>query len=52
MIELTMAPWPSNSLASNAVCRAYDNGTITFKQWESCEVVCNGAGHWFITFPT
>ena len=49
--ELTEKPFPSNHLATNAVCRAYDNGVITFDEWVSSELIQTTAGQWFVTFP-
>jgi len=39
--------YPSNHMASNAVCRLYDTNQITFEQWIGATVECKG-GLWYI----
>ena len=42
--------YPSNNLATNAACRLFDTGQITFEQWIGATVECTG-GLWYITLP-
>ena len=49
--DLLSKAFPSNNLATNAVCRAYDKGNITFKQWDGSKVTCNVLGEWLVTLP-
>lgn len=50
MIDPLTHGYPSNHLASNAVCRLYDTDQITFDQWIGATLERRD-GLWYIALP-
>lgn len=40
--------YPSKHLAENALCRWFDNGEISFSQWETAKVVKHHDGKFYV----